>query len=143
MKSTTMKIKCSVAFGLFLLAGGLLAGSAQAPATSSAQPPTTIDAALGSCSLDVTVTTADGKPAAAASVTVHIAYGFGGFHKLDLEAGANLDGKVKFMGLPSRVRRPPLQFRVFTKDQGTGEAAYDPAAECHSHREITLAKPSS
>jgi len=136
-----MTRKSSVALGLFLLAGGLRAASAQSSQTPSAQPPTTIDAALGSCSLDVTVSTADSKPAAAASLKVHIAYGFGGFHKLDLEAGTNVDGKVKFMGLPSRVRRPPLQFRAFTKDQGTGETEYDPATECHGHREITLAKP--
>ena len=138
-----MKRKSSVAFGLFLLAGGVLTTSAQTSQTPSTQPPTTIDAALGSCSLDVTVTATDGKPAAAASVKVHIAYGFGGFHKLDLEAGTNVDGKVKFVGLPSRVRRPPLQFRAFSKDQGTGEVEYDPAAECHGHRDVTLAKPVS
>ena len=93
---------------ILILASGLLTTApAQSNQTPPAQPVPTIDGGLGRCSLELTVTTADGKPAAAASVKVHIAYGFGGFHKLDLEAGTNLDGKVKFMGLPSRVRRPP------------------------------------
>ena len=133
-----MKKISSVCCGL-LLAAGLGDASAQSP---QAPPVTTIDAALGHCSLDVAVTTADGRPAAAASVRVHIAYGFGGFHKLDLEAGTNVDGKVKFTGLPSPVRRPPLRFHAFAKDNGqlTGDADYDPAAECHAQRTITLSK---
>jgi hypothetical protein len=99
-----------------------------------------IDGAIGPCSLELTVTTADGKPAAAASVKVHIAYGFGGFHKLDLEAGANVDGKVKFIGLPSRVRRPPLEFHASReKEQLAGDATFDPATECHAKRDIALA----
>lgn len=81
----------------------------------------------------------DGKPAAAADVKVHIAYGFGGFHRLDLEAGANVDGKVRFTGLPSRVKRPPLEFRA-SKDQWMGMATFDPLTECQAKREITLAK---
>ena len=96
-----------------------------------------IDAGLGSCSLELTITTRDGKPAGAADVKVRIAYGFGGFHKLDLEAGANSDGKVKFTGLPSRVRRPPLEFRA-SKDQLAGVAMYDPASECQGKHDIVL-----
>lgn len=107
-----------------------------------AQPPTTIDGGAGPCSLELTVKTADGKAAAAATVKVHIAYGFGGFHKLDLEAGANSDGKVKFTGLPSRVRRSQLEFEA-TKGDQVGTTTYDPAKECQAKREITLAKPSS
>jgi 5-hydroxyisourate hydrolase-like protein (transthyretin family) len=83
------------------------------------------------------VTTADGKPAAAAKVKVHIAYGFGGFHKLDLEAGTNSDGRVKFTGLPSRVRRSELEFEA-SKDQKVGSATLDPAKECEAKREIKL-----
>ena len=124
---------------IVLLAGGLLT-SALPQSSQSPQAPTTIDAALGRCSLDITVITSDNKPAAAASVKVHIAYGFGGFHKLDLEAGANVDGKVKFTGLPSSVRRPPLEFLASNTDHLTGQAEYDPSAECHAARTITLSK---
>jgi hypothetical protein len=50
--------------------------------------------------------------------------------RLDLEAGTNSDGKVKFTGLPARVQRPPLK----------GVASFDPSTECHAKREITLEK---
>ncbi len=83
--------------------------------------------------------TPDGKPAAAADVKVHIEYGFGGFHRLDLEAGANVDGKVRFTGLPAKVRRPPLEFRA-SKDQLMGVATFDPQTECQAKHEITLEK---
>ena len=98
-----------------------------------------VDGALGPCSLELTVSTADGKPAYPAKVKVHIAYGFGGFHKLDLEVGANADGKVKFTGLPARVRRPPLEFAA-SKDQLVGAATYDPAAECQAKKSIVVDK---
>lgn len=95
-----------------------------------------LDGGAGPCSVAFTVT-ADGKPVLAAKVKVHIAYRFGGFHKLDLEASTNSDGKVRFTGLPSRVRRSELQFEA-TKDDLTGTATVDPARECQAAREIKL-----
>lgn len=119
-------------------------GSAQPnpPATrgpAAAQAIPVIDGGVGPCSVEFTVITPDGRPAGAAIVKVHIAYGFGGFHKLDLQAGANSEGKVKFTGLPSRVRRSQLEFEA-SKDQLVGTATYDPATECQGKREIKLAK---
>jgi hypothetical protein len=100
-----------------------------------------IDGGAGPCSLQLTVTTVDDKPVYDAKVKVHIAYRFGGFHKLDLEAGTNAEGKVKFVGLPARVRRPPLEFQA-SKDQLVGAlTTYDPATECHAQHTITLDKP--
>jgi len=129
-----MNRKCRI---LLLMAAGICTGaSAQSP--PAPQPVPVIDGGLGRRSLELTIT-ADGKPAAAAVVKVHIAYGFGGFHKLDLEAGTNVDGKVKFTGLPTSVRRPPLKF-YGSKDQLSGQADYDPAAICHAQRDIALAK---
>ena len=93
----------------------------------------------GPCSLELTVMGADGKPAYAATVKVHIAYGFGGMRRLDLEAGTNSDGKVKFTELPRRVARPPLEFHA-SKDEFEGVAAFDPATECQAKRDITLEK---
>jgi hypothetical protein len=60
--------------------------------------------------------------------------------KLDLDAGTNIDGKVKFIGLPSRVRRPPLEFQA-SKDQLLGTATYDPDSECQAKHDIVLEKP--
>jgi hypothetical protein len=85
------------------------------------------------------VTNGDAKPVYAATVKVRIAYGFGGIRKLDLEAGTNSDGKVKFKGLPVKVRNPPLEFHA-TKDQLTGLASYNPATECQSKHDIVLEK---
>jgi hypothetical protein len=126
---------------LSLAAGVFTTAVAQSNPAPSTQPVPSIDGGIGRCSLELTVSAPDGKPAAAANVKVHIAYGFGGFHKLDLEAGANVDGKVKFTGLPSRVRRPPLEFYASSdKGQLVGTAMFDPATECHANREITLTK---
>jgi hypothetical protein len=106
------------------------------------QPVPVIDGGVGPCSLDLMVTIVDGKPAGAATVKVHIAYGFGGFRRLDLEAGTNSDGKVKFTGLPTRVRRPPMEFHA-SKGELTGTIKYDPATECQGKREVKLEKKST
>lgn len=110
---------------------------ANAQAAPAAQPVPVLDGGAGPCSAEFTVTSPDGKPAAAAIVKVHIAYGFGGFHKLDLQQGANADGKVKFTGIPSRVRRSQLEFEA-TKGELAGTVTLDPATECKAKREIKL-----
>ncbi len=102
----------------------------------------TVDGGAGICSLALTLNTADGKPVYAAKVKVHIAYGFGGFRKLDLEASTNSDGKVKFTGLPDRVRRPPLEFEA-TKDDLGATAKYDPSAQCRAYQSLVLEKAKS
>jgi hypothetical protein len=67
------------------------------PLLSEAQSPNekvpVIQGGAGPCSLELTVMGADGKPAYAATVKVHIAYGFGGMRRLDLEEGTNSDGE--------------------------------------------------
>jgi len=103
------------------------------------EKPGVVDGGLGRCSLEVTVIGPDSKPVYAASVKVHIAYGFGGFHRLDLEVGTNAEGKAKFTGLPSRVRRPPLEFEA-TKDDLSGTLEYNPATECVAAHKLTLQK---
>jgi len=137
----TFPVLCCVA----LTAGCVIAqssGASSAPPTASTQASDKVpvmDGAAGPCSLELIVTTAAGKPAYAATVKVHIDYGFGGFHKLDLEAGTNSDGKVKFTGLPARVHRPPLDFHA-SKDAFEGVASVDPSAECQAKHNITLQK---
>lgn len=106
--------------------------------SAAAQKVPVIDGAAGSCSLELTIT-ADSKPVYAATVKVHIAYGFGSMRKLDLEASTNVDGKVKFAGLPSKVRRQTLEFEA-TKDQLEGMLSYDPASECKAVHTIALEK---
>jgi hypothetical protein len=136
---------------LFLLAGpvGFLcatqAQSNQQTAVSQLSPAAVqkmpvMDGGAGPCSLELRATTADGKPVYAATIKVHIAYGYAGFRRLDLEAGTNADGKVKFIGLPSRVHRPPLEFQA-SKDQLVGMVTYDPDEECQAKHDLVLDKP--
>ena len=110
------------------------------PAPSPAQEIPVIDGGIGPCSVAFTVTDAGGKPVYAATVKVRIAYGFGGFKKMNLEASTNIEGKVTFKGLPARVHNPPLEFQA-SKDQLVGMATDDPVVECQAKHDIVLEKP--
>jgi hypothetical protein len=141
---TRVRVLCSF---LLLFVGFLCSAQVQSnqqtasqDSAAAAQKVPVIDGGAGPCSLELVVT-ADSKPVYAAAVKVHIAYGFGGVRKLDLEASTNIDGKVKFIGLPSRVRRPPLEFQA-SKDQLLGTATYDPDSECQAKHDIALEKAS-
>src|SRR5215468_8928738 len=108
--------------------------------TPPAQEVPVIDGGVGPCSVEFTVTDANAKPQYAATVKVRIAYGFAGVRKLNLEAGTNVNGKVKFKGLPVRVHNPPLEFTA-VKGELTGGASYNPATECEAKHDIVLEKP--
>jgi len=124
-----LRVLCSIVIAVPLLS------KAQAPDENVP----VIQGGAGPCSLKLTVRGMDGKPVYAATVKVHIKYGFGGMRRLDLEAGTNSDGKVTFAGLPERVQRPPLEFHA-SKDELVGVATFDPSAECQAEREIALAR---
>jgi hypothetical protein len=128
--------------GFLALASLELRSQTPPPTPATQQKVPVMDGDAGPCSLELTVTGIDGKPAYAATVKVHIAYGFAGVRRLDLEAGTNSEGKVKFTGLPARVRRPPLEFRA-SKDDLQAIAAVDPSSECQASRTISIAKPNS
>jgi hypothetical protein len=137
------KTRCLLLAALAVATTAALAAQAgqketASPNAQSAAPQAVpvMDGGAGPCTLDLSVTT-DGKPATVADVKVHIAYGFGGMRRLDLEAYTNYDGKVRFTGLPVRVHRPPLEFRV-SKDQLSGIAVYDPEGECHATHSVAL-----
>lgn len=98
-----------------------------------------MDGGAGPCSAEFNVTTADGKPLFATLINVHIAYGFGGFHKLDMGVYTNQEGKGKFTGIPAKVKNPPLEFRA-SKDQLVGVATVDPFLDCHAKNDIVMDK---
>lgn len=98
-----------------------------------------VDGGLGSCTADFTITDDAGKAVYAATIKVHIAYGFGSFHKLDLQVGTNVDGKARFTGLPDRVKRG-LYFEASEGDR-TGNAFDDPSSTCKAQFAITIRKP--
>ena len=126
--------------GLVLFAAQSESKQQAAAGEQKAQKIPVMDGEAGPCSVQLTVLTEDGKPVYAATVKVHLAYGFAGIRRLDLEAGTNTDGKVKFVGLPSRVHRPPLEFHG-SKDQFSGTATYDPALECQAKHDLVLEAP--
>jgi hypothetical protein len=98
-----------------------------------------MDGGAGPCSLELVVSGPEATPVYAATVKAHISYGFGGIRRLDLEAGTNSDGKVKFTGLPARVHQPPLEFHA-SKDGLEGVTVYDPSMECQAKHDIRLEK---
>jgi hypothetical protein len=88
-----------------------------------------MDGEAGPCSVAFTVTDVKGAPVYDARIRVHIAYGFAGVRRLDLEAATNVDGKTQFKGLPEKVKGGTLIFRA-SQGKRDGSAIYDPAKNC-------------
>jgi hypothetical protein len=111
-----------------------------APAAPAAVPAAVpaIDGGIGTCSADFIVNDADGKPVYAATIKVHIEYGFMYLRKLDLQVGTNADGKARFTGFPDRVKHG-LFFEASEGDR-VAEAFDDPAANCKNQFTVVLRK---
>jgi hypothetical protein len=109
-------------------------------AQSSADPKTVpvIDGGIGPCSADFTVTDPTGAAVYAATIRVHIAYGFMNVRKLDLEVGTNASGKAGFTGLPDRTKQG-LFFRA-SEGAREGSAFDDPSKTCKTELTIALEK---
>src|SRR5580698_4273130 len=107
---------CSLSI-LFLSATLLTAAQTQQPAqTPSSDDIPVTDGVSGACSIDFNVTDPEGKPVYAARIDVHLAYGFAGAHKLDMGVYTNAQGKARFTGIPFKVRKPPIEFRIKKDD---------------------------
>lgn len=128
-------------FLLLIMATCLLSGmqKQQAAQPKPADDVPVMNGEAGPCSVEFTVTDAQGKPILNALINVHIAYGFGGVRKLDTGVYTNADGKGKFIGLPAKVHKPPLEFRA-EKDDLIGIASYNPAGECQAKHNIVMEK---
>ena len=124
-----------------LAAPHMLAQTKTTPADESKTVPV-IDAALGSCTADFTVSDASGAPVYNAKIRVHIAYGFLSARKLDLEVGTNAQGKARFEGLPNKLKHGGLTFNAIHEDQ-EGSAFVDPSTTCKAQLTITLQKKQS
>jgi len=123
-----------------LIFGVTLVLAAQQPAQPQ-QPddiPVT-DAASGPCSIELSVTSSDGKPVYAARIDYHAAYGAFGAHKLDMGVYTNAQGKAKFTGIPLKVKKPPIEFNA-KKDDLIGMATMDPVTECQAKHDIVMDK---
>lgn len=106
-----------------------------APAPAPAAELAVLDAKLGSCSADFTVTDADGKPVYNATIGVRVRYGFMSVKRMDLEVGTNSDGKARVDGLPAKAR--PLVFTI-AKGDLKATAEQDLAASCKATHAIAL-----
>ena len=140
---------CTAAHHAFRLAIILLAGAflfaAQVQQPAQPQQPDEIpvtDAQAGPCSVELTVTGADAQPIFAVRINYQTAYGFMGAHKLDMTVYTNAQGKAKFAGIPTRVRKPPIEFRA-SKGDLVGVATMDPASECQARHDIVMDKAKS
>lgn len=127
-------MRSKVMLGLLLWVT-LISLSAQSASQQVAAVPT-INADLGSCSVLFTVKDGTGKAVPGATVRVRIAYGFMGVRKLDLETSTNNDGKARFQGMPSDLKRA-LFFHA-SKDKLVGSAFYDAAKNCAAEHTIVM-----
>lgn len=96
-----------------------------------------IDAALGPCSADFLITDTDGHPIYSAKISTRVAYGFGSFHRLDLEVSTNIDGKARFTGFPASLKRG-LYFQAADNQNRSAVAFDDPAKTCQKQFTLTL-----
>jgi hypothetical protein len=112
---------------LLILSNGLMAADGQQTPDPHEVP--VMDGEAGPCSVGFTVTDVKGAPVYDARIRVHIAYGFAGVRRLDLEAATNVDGKTQFKGLPEKVKGGILMFRA-SQGKRDGSAIYDPAKSC-------------
>ena len=136
--TTTKKIRALRRTLLSFSISALISAGAYSQTAPDPKAVPVIDGGIGHCSADFSITDAGGSPVYAAKIAVHIAYGFGSFHKLDLELSTNADGKARFTGLPDRLKRG-LYFHASEGDR-TGEAFDDPANTCKAQLTIALRK---
>jgi len=112
---------------VLVLAGVLMTAHSQQTPDPHQVP--VMDGEAGPCSVAFTVTDEKGAPVYDARIKVHIAYGFAGARRLDLEAATNVDGKTQFKGLPEKIKGKILNF-LASQGKRTGTAVYDPATNC-------------
>lgn len=128
MSNRVGSCRCAVAFALMLTVVGT-AISARAQQLPDPHQIPVMDGEAGPCSVSFTATDEKGAPVYDARVRVKIAYGFGGFRRLDLEAATNIDGKTQIKGLPQKVKGGILYFHA-AQGEREGSATYDPAKNC-------------
>ncbi len=114
----------------------VLFASALALAQGPPQPPTELSADLGSCTVDFHITDLAGNPLYNAKIHTLIRYGFLSKRKLELEAGTNADGKVRFVKLPNQAKKP-IVFDIQYQGQSASQS-YDPGVDCHPRYDIPV-----
>lgn len=111
--------------------------SVAAAAVQQRTPVPQVDAGIGPCTVDFTVSQSGNKPLYNAEIAVNIAYGFMGLKKMDLKVGTDSEGKARFVGLPEKVHNPPLAFVVHAKGL-TKTVNYWPRVRCHARYAVIM-----
>ncbi len=122
-------VTLTVLLSLFL-AGGALASQPSVPVPQ-------VDAGVGPCTADFTVSQTTNQPFYNADISVRIAYGFMGMKKMDLNVGTNSEGKARFVGLPEKVHNPPVVFSVRAKGM-TKTVNFYPSVNCHARYSVIM-----
>lgn len=119
----------ALALSLFF-AGGMLAAPQMGPVPQ-------VNAGIGSCTADFTVSQGANQPLYNAEISVRIAYGFMGVKKMDLKVGTNSEGRARFVGLPEKVHKPPIDFVVQAK--GLTKTVHDwPSVTCQARYSVII-----
>src|SRR5437868_13248307 len=113
---------------------GGLASQTQPNSNDPAHQVPVVNAGLGACSVEFHVTDGQLKPIYGAQISVHMRYGFGGFHKMDLQVATNVDGRGRFEGLTERARMP-LEFNLEAPQHKSNSVAVDLRDKCKSTQE--------
>jgi hypothetical protein len=114
--------------------GHAASGQQNAQAAPAAIP--VVNAEMGPCSVEFTVTDPNYKPVRDAKVSVRISYGFMGVRRLDLEASTNVDGKARFVGLPNNLKHALYFYAEQGKLRGT--AVNDAGLKCNATHILTM-----
>ena len=96
----------------------------------------TVNAGLGPCSVDFTVTDRAYKPVYGAMIHAKFKYGFWGFRSMDLLIFTNSSGHARVEGLPSKLRNPPLYFTITYRN--VEKTWYWTGLTCHDQVTIVL-----
>jgi hypothetical protein len=96
---------------------------------------TVIEAKLGPCSADFTVTDADRKPVYDATIHVRVRYGAFSLKRMDLEVGTSSDGKARIASLPAKAK--PLTYEI-SKGDRHASATQDVTAMCNAKFDVTV-----
>jgi hypothetical protein len=114
----------------------LIAARVSAGAQAGTNEVPVIDAAMGSCTADITVMDSGHHAIYKANISTRIRSGFAGVKKLDLEVGTNVDGKARFTGLPERPR-DALQFNADYQGR-SNTVLLDSQKDCHATLSVFL-----
>jgi len=127
-----------LAVSLVFIAGILSPSPSRIRAAGAVEVPV-VNAGVGPCTADFTVTDNSYKPVYDAKIHLTVRYGFMNKRKQDLDIGTNSDGKARVEGLPEKAKQP-LEYHVLSGDQAT-IVTQDTSVKCHTNFSVTLGTP--